>query len=334
MQSNADTLSPSQRLRQLLAKEGCLDVPGVGDPLSARLAHTELGFDVLFVSGFYVSASMLGLPDVDMLGYADMSSALARIRCAVPNAILIVDGDTGYGGPSQVRRTIRGFGQGGAACVMIEDQLAPKQCGHTEGKQVVPFAEACTRMQAAVDERNQMGSAGPLIMARTDARVLGKEEAHRRGRAFRDIGVDVVFMEAPPDEASMKEDCTVMKGTSTMANLVEFSKTPLLGKTRIEELGYKIAIHPVTLLNASLGAMFRWGKELRDGDGKHDSKVQPTPPESTQSSDGGKSLPELMGFNDLQRMVGFQEYYGQRKRYQDAHASYSAEGANKKPRTS
>lgn len=319
----ASELSPSQQLKELLAKDGCLDVPGVGDPLSARLASVELGFDLLFVSGFYVSASMLGLPDADMLGYADMVTQLGRIRCAAPKALLIVDGDTGYGGPAQVRRTIRGFGQAGAACVMIEDQEAPKQCGHTEGKKVVSFEEACARIQAAVDERNDMGATGPLVMARTDARILGQEEARRRAKAFKEIGADIVFLEAPLDEETMQRDCEEMKGAATMVNLVEFSKTPLLGKQRIEELGYKIAIHPVTMLNASIGAMYRWAKELKDGDGRHDKKVKPVSPE-----DSGRGLPELMPFSDLQRMVGFPQYFTQAKLYKEAHESFAKDGVS------
>ncbi|CAE8606374.1 unnamed protein product, partial [Polarella glacialis] len=134
---------------------------------------------------------------------------------------------------------------------------------------------------------------------------------------------------APPDEATMREDCATLKGAATMANLVEFSKTPLLGKTRIEELGYKIAIHPVTMLNASIGAMFRWAKELRDGDGRHDAKVKQTPPE-----DGGRGLPELMPFGDLQRMVGFPQYFAQAELYRKAHSEFAAEPAEKRQKTS
>eukprot|EP00933_Yihiella_yeosuensis_P049966 TRINITY_DN4766_c0_g1_i1.p1 TRINITY_DN4766_c0_g1~~TRINITY_DN4766_c0_g1_i1.p1 ORF type:complete len:367 (+),score=75.21 TRINITY_DN4766_c0_g1_i1:111-1103(+) len=319
MAESGKGITAPQRLRQLLAKEGCLDVPGVGDPLSARIASVELGFEVLFVSGFYVSAAVLGLPDADMLGYADMLATLSKIRSAAPNAILIMDGDTGYGGPAQVRRTVRGFGQAGAACVMFEDQEAPKQCGHTEGKKVVSFAEACCRVKAACDERDEMGVDGPLVLARTDARILGQDEARRRAKAYREIGADVVFLEAPLDETTMRDDCEYMRGTPTMVNLVEWSKTPLLGKKRIEELGYKIAIHPVTMLNASISAMYRWAKELREGDGRHDKKVEPQAPEK----DGG--LTPLMPFSDLQRMVGFPKYFDQAKRYREAFDEFSSQ---------
>lgn len=316
MSSTRASDHPPARLRQLLTGDGCIIAPGVGDALSARIAHKELGFELLFISGFYVTASLLGLPDADMLGFADMAAQLARIRTAAPGALLIVDGDTGYGGPAQVKRTILGFGSAGAACVMIEDQVAPKQCGHTEGKKVVDFAEACSRVQAAVDARNEMGPMGPLVMARTDARVLGQEEAIRRGKAFRDIGADILFLEAPLDEAAMRQDCEALPGIPKMANLVEWSKTPLVGKEKLAEIGYKIAIHPVTMLNASVSAMYRWAKELRDGDGKHDQSVVAKAPEADSSR------PDLMPFSDLQRMVGFPAYFADAKRYRDAYAEF------------
>lgn len=298
----------------MLAADGCVTVPGVGDPLSARIAHVELGFPVLFVSGFYATASLLGLPDADMLGFAEMAAHVARIRLAVPNALLIVDGDTGYGGPVQVKRTIKGFANSGAACVMIEDQVAPKQCGHTEGKQVVPFGDACARVQAAVDARSEMGARGPLVLARTDARIMGQAEAIKRGKAFKEMGADVVFLEAPLSEDDMRADSEALPGVHKMVNLVEWSKTPQLRKEKVAEMGYKIAVYPLLMLNASIGAMYQWCRRLRDGEGDNDQQVAPVAPEECTST------PALMANKDVHRLVGFPDYHRECKRYADVHA--------------
>jgi 2-methylisocitrate lyase-like PEP mutase family enzyme len=297
------------RLKRLLAGDECITAPGVGDALSARIASQELGFPVIFVSGFYVTASLLGLPDADMLGFAEMVTHLQRIRAAAPGALIIADGDTGYGGPAQVKRMVRGFGNAGVACILVEDQEAPKQCGHTEGKRVVSFAEGCTRIQAAVDARNEMGERGPLIMARTDARILGQAEAHRRGKAYKDIGADVLFLEAPLSEEDMRADNEALPDIPKLANMVEWAKTPQIGKAKLNKLGYKIAIYPVTMLNASIGAMYHWCKRLRDGEGDNDKQVEPSPPEACSGA------PALMAFKDLTRMVGFPGYLGDMKRY-------------------
>jgi len=229
----------------------------------------------------------------------------------------------------------REFGQAGAAMVMIEDQEAPKQCGHTVGKRIVPFAEACARVQAAVDARNEAGAYGPLILARTDGRVVGQAEAIRRAKAFQEIGADMVFLEAPGSEEEMRTDNEALPGVHKMANLPEFSKTPQLSKDKLSKLGYKLAIYPILMLNASIGAMYHWCKRLRDGEGDNDQQVKPSSPESCAGS------PSLMGFQDITRLVGFPGYFEDSKRYGDVvSAVRKAEGcengdghATKKPRT-
>lgn len=291
------------RLAQLLEKPGCLVVPGIGDPLSARVAYKS-GFETLFLSGFYASSSTLGQPDAGMLGHTDMVQLTARIMEVVPDAVLIVDGDTGYGGPSQVKRAVRAFAQVGAACVMIEDQLQPKQCGHTRGKQIVSFPEAMARVQAAVDAARE--EPGTMIMARTDARIQDAEQARARAKAFVEIGADLVFLEAPRNEQEMLDDVTALNPVPQMANMVEYSMTPLLGHQKLEEIGYKIALHPILLLNASIVAMRRWAEELKNGDGR----IEET---------GRK---DLMDFEEVQKAVGFHGYFDEVAQYKAVHDKF------------
>jgi 2-methylisocitrate lyase-like PEP mutase family enzyme len=152
-----------------------------------------------------------------------------------------------------VKRTVRGYARAGFACAMIEDQRAPKRCGHTRGKQVVGRAEALARVRAAVDAREQ--GADILVMARTDARATeGLDEALWRARAFADAGADILFVEAPASREEMKRICAEVDAPQ-MANMVEGGDTPLLPPAELEALGYRIAAYPLTLLNGAIVAM-------------------------------------------------------------------------------
>jgi 2-methylisocitrate lyase-like PEP mutase family enzyme len=176
-----------------------------------------------------------------------------RAICGAVSIPVIGDADTGYGNAVNVKRTVRGYAAAGFACAMIEDQLAPKRCGHTEGKEVVDRAEALTRIRAAVDARNE--GADILIMARTDANAThGFEEAMWRMRAMAEEGADILFLEAPKSEAEMRAFCAGVAGPK-MANMVEGGATPVLPPAALAEMGYKIALYPVALLAASIAAM-------------------------------------------------------------------------------
>ncbi len=180
--------SPASRLRQLLAQPKIHIMPCCFDALSARLIQ-RAGFDITFMSGFSTSAAKIGLPDTGFISYGEMLNAGRDIASAVSIPVL-ADGDTGYGNAMNVKRTVRGYAQMGLASVMIEDQVAPKRCGHTKGKQVVNRAEAVQRIQAAVDAREE--GADILILARTDARTcLGMDEALERVRLFEQAGADI-----------------------------------------------------------------------------------------------------------------------------------------------
>lgn len=240
----------ADRLRALLARDGLLRMPCCFDGLSARLIE-QAGFEVTFLSGFGASAARLGAPDTGLMSYAEV---LDQARNAMePISIpLIADGDTGYGNPMNVLRTVQGFARAGCAGVMIEDQVAPKRCGHTEGKSVVSRAEAIERVHAAIEARAQHDI---LIVARTDARrAHGLDEALARADAFRALGADILFVEEPYSTAEMAEICAAVPAPH-LANMLEGGQTPILPPAELSELGFALAAYPLTLLSAAMKAM-------------------------------------------------------------------------------
>jgi 2-methylisocitrate lyase-like PEP mutase family enzyme len=251
----------ADRLRQLLAGPDFLLMPCCFDGLSARLVE-RAGFPLTFMSGFAVSAARLARPDTGLISYGEMLDQGRSILEAVSIPV-IADGDTGYGNAVNVRRTLQGYARAGFAGIMIEDQVAPKRCGHTQGKEVVDRAEAFARIRAAVEAR--AGGADIVIMARTDARAThGLDEALWRLQAFVDLGADILFLEAPRDEAEMCAFCDALPGPK-MANMLEEGVTPLLPPARLAEIGYKIAAYPLTLLNTAVFAMREALTELKAG---------------------------------------------------------------------
>ncbi len=253
--------SPSKRLKDLLKGPELLLMPCCFDALSARLIE-QAGFPLTFMSGFAVSAARLASPDTGLISYGEMVGQ-GRDICAAVSIPVIGDGDTGYGNPANVKRTVHGYARAGLAGIMIEDQLAPKRCGHTRGKEVVDRREALQRLQAAVDARDE--GAGILIMARTDARAThGMEEALWRLQAFADMGADILFLEAPLNEQEMEEFCGRIPGPK-LANMLEEGVTPVLPPARLEAIGYKIAAYPLTLLNTAVFAMREALENLKRG---------------------------------------------------------------------
>ncbi len=251
----------AERLRQLLAGPEFLLMPCCFDGLSARLIE-EAGFPLTFMSGFAVAAARLARPDTGLISYGEMLDQGRSILEAVTIPV-IADGDTGYGNAVNVRRTLEGYARAGFAGIMIEDQVAPKRCGHTPGKEVVTRAEACGRIHSAVEARE--AGADILIMARTDARAsLGLDEALWRLQAFADLGADILFLEAPRDETEMRTFCRALPGPK-MANMLEEGVTPLLSPAVLAEMGYKIAAYPLTLLNTAVFAMREALNDIRAG---------------------------------------------------------------------
>lgn len=218
-------MTQASRLRDLLAQDRCHIMPCCFDALSAKLIAQE-GWQLTFMSGFAASASRIGAPDLGLMSYGEVADQLRNIADAVDIPV-IGDGDTGYGNAMNVRRTVQGFARAGAASVMIEDQLAPKRCGHTPGKAVVGRDEAFDRIRAAVDLRAELRESGGdiLILARTDARHdHGLSEAIARAETFAELGADILFVEAPQSEAEMREVCANLPGPK-MANIVEGGAT-------------------------------------------------------------------------------------------------------------
>ena len=282
-------MTPADRLRALLERPGILVMPGCHDAMSARLIE-EAGFELGFMSGFAVSAARLGMPDTGLISYGELADQGQNI-CRAVSIPLIGDGDTGFGSAQNIKRTVQGYERAGFAAIMLEDQVAPKRCGHTEGKSVVGRDEALTRIRAAVDARD--AGHGILIMARTDARAcVSLDEAILRCQQFREIGADITFLEAPLDEEEMRRYCVQVDGPK-MANLIEGGKTPLLPPQQLEAIGYKIAVYPLTLLNVSIQAMRAALASLRRSE-------RPS---------------SAMDFEDLKKAVGFPAYYAEEARY-------------------
>lgn len=281
--------SPAETLKNLLAHPGILVMPGCHDALSARLAE-ETGFESVFMSGFAVSAARLALPDTGLISYGEMLEQ-GRNICSAVSIPVFGDGDTGFGNAINIKRTVRGYARAGFACIMLEDQLAPKRCGHTKGKAIVSRDEAAMRIRAAVDARD--AGEDILIMARTDARATdGIDEAIARCRMFRELGADIAFLEAPESEEEMRRYCVEVDGPK-MANMIEQGKTPVLPPEELEAIGYKIAVYPLTLLNAAIGAMRQALRDMKAH--RHPANV--------------------MDFEALKSAVGFPAYYDEEDRY-------------------
>ncbi len=242
----------TSRLRTLLTEPGLVVVPGAYDALSARLI-AQAGFPAVYMTGFGTAASVLGQPDVGLLTMSEMVSRAAALSAVIGDLPLIADADTGYGNPLNVRRTIQEYERAGVAAVHIEDQIWPKKCGHMEGKQVIPQDEMVQKVRAAVDARRDPDF---VIIARTDANAVnGLEDALRRGKAYREAGADIVFIEAPRSVEELRIIVENFPDTPLLYNWVENGKTPALSLDEIRTLGYKLVIFPVSLLFNATQAM-------------------------------------------------------------------------------
>lgn len=284
-------MKPAARLRELLARPGLLRAPGCYDAFSAKLIE-QSGCEVAYMTGFGSSASVLGLPDAGLMDFSEMSTHAGNIARAL-RIPLIADGDTGYGNAINAFRTVRTYAQFGVAAIQLEDQATPKKCGHTPGKTLIPLKEMIGKLKAAFDARAEEDI---VIVARTDARsVEGFKAALERCLAFEEAGADVIFFEAPESEQEMAEVAKQVKAP-LLANMVEGGKTPFLSGSRLEDLGFKIAIYPSTLLKTVARAMQR---QL----------------ERFQRDDDYQPFEEQISFEELKKLVGFEEYYRMEGKY-------------------
>ena len=286
----------ASRLREKIANGEFMPMPCCFDALSAKMIE-QAGFGVTFMSGFAASASRLGQPDLGLMSYAEVVDQARNITDAISIPV-IADGDTGYGNAMNVRRTVEGFAKAGCAGILIEDQLAPKRCGHTPGKDVVGRDEAFDRIKAAVDAREE--GTDILIMGRTDANhTHGLEEAIHRGKRYQEIGADIIFIEAPKTVEEMETICREVPGCH-MANIVEGGLTPNLAMAQLRDVGFQFAAYPLTLLAASMQAMKHTLELMRD------------------------DLPRaehLMDFEELRDRIGFNDYYETSQVYETSRRS-------------
>lgn len=219
-------------------------------PGSARLVAMA-GFPAVYMTGYGVSASVIGRPDIGLLTMTEMVAQGRNIAAAVDIPV-IADADNGYGGVLNVVRTVREYEQAGIAAIQLEDQVFPKRCGHMEGKQLITKAEMVAKIKAAVYAR---ANADFVIVARTDARaVTGLADAIERVEAYGEAGADVIFLEAPQSEDEIKAIAAKVS-RPLLANMVENGKTPFLTADELANIGYKIAIYPVSALYTATKAM-------------------------------------------------------------------------------
>ena len=281
-------------VRDALAQHGQLIMPGVYDALSAKIA-ARAGFEVIFITGYSLSATLLGEPDFGVLTQTEVVSAAQRI-CSVVETPVIVDADTGYGNAVNVIRTVSDLLRAGAAGMFLEDQVWPKRCGHMKGKQVIPLDEQLKKLRAAIEAK---GGQDFFIVARTDSRqALGIGEAIKRGIAFKEAGADAVFVEAPESKEEMREIAKHVPGP-LVANMLERGVTPLMEPKELKDLGFDLIVWP-------LAPLYSVAKTLTDV-------------YTTLRQDGSTLaiLDRLMPFNEFNEIVGLDKKYAIDAKYRN-----------------
>jgi len=265
---------------------------GVWDALSAKLAE-RAGFELLFLSGFAVAGTRLGEPDFGLLTQTEMLDTARRAIAAV-SVPVIVDGDTGHGGPLNVQRLVRELVGMGAGGVLLEDQVWPKRCGHMRGKEVIPAEQHVQKIRAAVDAR---AGAKLTLIGRTDARgPVGLDEAIRRGRLYREAGADVIFVEAPQSRDELARIGREVPGP-LMANMVEDGATPILPADELRALGFEYVVYPLTGLLSAARALERAFREL------------------AAKGTSARDAESRMTFDEFTSLVGLVEKYAAAERY-------------------
>jgi 2-methylisocitrate lyase-like PEP mutase family enzyme len=282
----------AQRIRELLKEDRPLVLGGVYDGLSARVAQ-RAGFEVLFMGGFSVAATLLGEPDFGYLTQTEMADTARRV-CRLTDRPVLVDADTGYGNALNVIRTMELYQNAGAAGLFLEDQVWPKRCGHMRGKRVVERGEWLGKLRAVLETR---GERDLFLVARTDARaVLGLDEAIARAQAARDLGADAVFIEAPESVAELEQIARAIPGPK-VANMVEHGKTPLLSPDELHQRGFDLIVTPLAALLASAKALQEAYAFLRRDGTLRDR------------------LDRLMPFDEFNQLVELERHYALDERY-------------------
>jgi len=285
-------MNKAELIRRSLKTTGQLIMPGVYDALSAQIA-TRAGFEVIFISGYSLAATMLGEPDFGILTQTEMLSAAQRI-CSVTDLPVIVDADTGYGNAINVIRTVDELIRIGAGGMFLEDQVWPKRCGHMKGKQVIPLEEQLKKLQAAIEAKKNRDL---FIVARTDARqALGLNEAIERGIAFKQAGADAVFIEAPESKEELLEIARCVPGP-LVANMLERGVTPLMGPQELRDLGFDLVVWPLAPLYSVAKSLNEVYTTLR------------------RKGTTAEILERLMPFDEFNSIVGLEEKYQLDEKY-------------------
>ena len=280
-------------LRDALAAQAIVVAPGIHDMIAAVIAN-KVGFDFVYGSGFWTTASAYGLPDAGIATYTQMLDRMATLARTV-NASVIADADTGYGGLLNVHHTVRGYEAAGITAIQIEDQEFPKKCGHTPFKRVVPMIDMVEKVKVACEAR--VNKRETLIIARTDARQTdGFEGAVKRGLAYGEAGADIVFLEALESEAEMREACRRI-AKPMMANMADGGKTPIYDKKKLVEFGYKFAIYP-SITGLAAGAAIENAFRVFKDEGTSDSPQLP-----------------LFNFREFQSLIGFEDVWEFERRW-------------------
>ena len=285
-------MEKAELIHRFLQEKGQLIMPGVYDALSAKIA-SRTGFEVIFITGYSLAATLLGEPDFGLLTQTEVVAAAQRI-CSVVDTPVIVDADTGYGNALNVMRTVRDLRRAGAAGMFLEDQVWPKRCGHMKGKQVIPLDEQLKKLKAAIEAKDGKPF---FIVARTDARqALGLNEAITRGIAFKESGADAAFIEAPESKEEMKEIARHVPGP-LVANMLERGVTPLMGPQELKDLGFQLIVWPLAPLYGVAQTLTDvYGTLRRQG--------------STVAI-----LDRLMAFNQFNEIVGLEKKYALDAKY-------------------
>lgn len=280
-------------LRQKLESGEFLVIPGVQDMIATVLAR-KVGFDIVYGSGYWLTASCHGLPDAGIVTFTQMQERMATL-VRTSNAAVIADADTGYGGLLNVHHTVRGYEQAGVTAIQLEDQEFPKKCGHTPFKRCIPTQDMADKIRVAAEAREDKDNF--LIIARTDARAeQGFDEAMRRLEAYAHAGADILFFEAPQSEEEMRRACEAFD-RPMLANMSNGGKTPILSAQELREIGYSLAIYPAMTSLVAAAAMEQALVRLKE----------------TGSSEGVGV--DLFDFNEFCRLIGFEDVWEFERRW-------------------
>jgi 2-methylisocitrate lyase-like PEP mutase family enzyme len=277
----------SNQLREKLATKKFFAVPGIQDMITAVIAG-RVGFDVLYGTGYWMTASCYGLPDAGIVTYTQMLDRMATL-VRISKSAVIADADTGYGGLLNVHHTVRGYEEAGVCGIQIEDQEFPKKCGHTPYKRLVPQADMVDKIRVAAEARRDKKNT--LIIARTDARQSeGLDGALRRAEAYRNAGADVIFVEALTSEEEMRSACSRIDAPM-MANMADGGLTPVLPAKVLAEIGYAFAIYPSMTSLVAAAAMEQALRRLKD-----------------QGLSQAEDIP-MFDFVEFCRLIGFEDVW-------------------------